>query len=192
VDTAVYRPTPRDEARRQLKLDPDALLLGFACENQEDPRKGGHLLEKALEACADLAVTTISVGGGNKGVGTISLGRIDSDTHLALFYSAVDAFVLPSLQDNLPNTILESMACGTPCIAFDCGGVPDMVRPEETGWLAACGDSSALAAAIREAAGNAPERERRGRAARALVESEFEARTQALHYAALYRQMKAC
>jgi glycosyltransferase involved in cell wall biosynthesis len=65
-----------------------------------------------------------------------------------MVYSAADVYVIPSLQDNLPSTVLESMACGTPVVGFDVGGIREMVRPGVTGVLATPGDPKALASAI--------------------------------------------
>ncbi len=56
------------------------------------------------------------------GLKTRYLGRLNDDISLALVYSAADVFVAPSIQDNLPNTVMESLACGTPCVAFKIGG----------------------------------------------------------------------
>ena len=67
---------------------------------------------------------------------TSFLGTIDNDERLALYYAAADAFLIPSLEDNLPYTVMESLSCGTPVIAFTTGGIPDMVRHEHNGYLA--------------------------------------------------------
>ena len=64
------------------------------------------------------------------------VGKLSDDVTLSLLYAAADVFVAPSIQDNLPNTILESMFCGTPCVAFNIGGIPDMVEHQQNGYLA--------------------------------------------------------
>lgn len=65
----------------------------------------------------------------------LHLGHVNSDRWFSLIYSTADVFVIPSLQDNLPNTVLESMACGTPVIGFAVGGISDMVRDRLTSLL---------------------------------------------------------
>jgi glycosyltransferase involved in cell wall biosynthesis len=64
-------------------------------------------------------------------------------------YNAVDVFLTPSLQDNLPNTIAEAMSCGTPCVGFDVGGIPEMIDHQENGYVARYRDAADLAAGIR-------------------------------------------
>lgn len=76
------------------------------------------------------------------------LGVVCDDRVLALAYSAADLMVVPSRQDNLPNTAIEPQACGTPVVAFDIGGLPDIVAHRETGWLAKAFDTEDLAAGI--------------------------------------------
>ena len=68
---------------------------------------------------------------------------------MALLYGAVDCFVTPSLQDNLPNTIAEAMSCGTPCVGFDSGGIPEMIDHLRNGYVARRADSADLAEGIR-------------------------------------------
>src|SRR5206468_12248001 len=73
------------------------------------------------------------------------LGRISNDEQLALNYAAADAFLIPSLEDNLPYTVMESLSCGTPVIAFTTGGIPDMVHHEYNGYLAKYRSSESFA-----------------------------------------------
>ena len=76
------------------------------------------------------------------------LGPIRDDQVLATAYVAADVMVVPSRQDNLPNTAVEAQACGTPVAAFSVGGLPDIVQHKETGWLAPAFDTSDLARGI--------------------------------------------
>jgi glycosyltransferase involved in cell wall biosynthesis len=107
----------------------------------------------ALTLLEDDDVMCITVGDSRgvtipEGVNVQQLGRLSDDRIVSLAYSAADIFVCPSHQDNLPNTVLESIASGTPCVAFDVGGMPDMIKEGETGWLAERLDSQSLSAAI--------------------------------------------
>ncbi len=114
-------------------------------------RKGFDILvESLMHLPQDLhiliagAVNTAQV----KGLKFQALGHISNDGILSLAYSAADLFVCPSLEDNLPNTVLEALACGTPVVGFKVGGLFDMVRPRQTGWLAEKCEAIPLAEAI--------------------------------------------
>jgi glycosyltransferase involved in cell wall biosynthesis len=85
-----------------------------------------------------------------------SMGSISDDSDLSRLYSAADIFICPSRSDNLPNTILESLSCGVPVIGSNTGGIPDMVRPGETGWLFESGDIDACALSIQQAIADRP------------------------------------
>jgi len=98
-------------------------------------------------------------------------------------------FAIPSLQDNLPNTVLEAMACGTPVAGFAAGGVGEAVIDGQTGLLASTGDSIALAIALRRLLEDRPLARALGQEARRRVEKEYTVRLQALRYAALYQEM---
>src|SRR5579863_2932011 len=100
------------------------------------------------------------------------LGTISDDEWLALCYSAADAFLIPSLEDNLPNTVMESLACGTPVIAFTTGGIPDMVKHEQNGYLAEYRSSESFADSM-EWIINHPDRERLQQQARQTVMDNF-------------------
>jgi glycosyltransferase involved in cell wall biosynthesis len=134
-------------------LAQDKTCFLFGADHGGEKRKGFAELAVALNLLPPSEVQFASFGeaGGmfdHLPVQVKSFGRISSDQKLATIYAAADAFLLPSLEDNLPNMIIESMACGTPVIGFDAGGIPDLVTPE-TGVLVRAGDSRALADAIR-------------------------------------------
>ena len=78
----------------------------------------------------------------------IYFGRVDNEERMATIYSSADVVVAPSLEDNLPNVVLEALACGTPVVAFAAGGIPDAINHKRNGWLAAVGDAEDLAAGI--------------------------------------------
>ena len=119
----------------------DLIVFFGAMSATSDRRKGFHLLLPALQKLSqfqvwqdrlELAVFGASqpINPPNFGFRTHYLGRLNDDISLALVYSAADVFVAPSIQDNLPNTVMEALACGTPCVAFKIGGMPDMIEHE--------------------------------------------------------------
>jgi glycosyltransferase involved in cell wall biosynthesis len=110
---------------------------------------------------------------------------------MARAYADADLFVLPTRADNLPNTVLESLACGTPVVSFDVGGVGDAVRHLGTGWLAPPEDVESLATGIRTLLADDELRARLGRNARALAEQEWDSRVEAERFAALYEELVA-
>jgi glycosyltransferase involved in cell wall biosynthesis len=154
LDTGVFAPVGQAAARTALRVPVGARIVLFLADELAAERKGFGLLCQALaglEGVPDLFL--ISVGSHQPAldlpVPQLHLGRVEHDRLLALVYSAADVFALPSLQDNLPNTALEALACGTPVVGFAAGGVPDVVRDGETGWLAPPGDVDGLRAALK-------------------------------------------
>lgn len=149
VDTAVFKPVDRRLARGILNLDPAKRYVLFgAVSSTTDRRKGFHLLQAALQQLAAQPNirqdTELLVFGAyppsrppDLGLPTHYLGHFHDDASLALLYSAADVFAAPSLQDNLPNTVVESLTCGTPVVAFDVGGMPDLIENGHSGFLAA-------------------------------------------------------
>ncbi|WP_345786217.1 glycosyltransferase [Coraliomargarita algicola] len=191
IDTATFAPIDKYQARAALGLPRDKKIVGFACESVADPRKGGQLLQQALLGIEDADLVRVSVGTSaiEASERHIALGRLDSDEKLALFYSSLDLFAVPSLQDNLPNTVLESMACGTPCVGFDVGGLPDMIRPGHTGFLAPVGDVQALSAQISKAVSDCGQLEVYGANCREVALNEYTLELQAKRYIDLYQQL---
>lgn len=147
IDTHAWSPMPRSMAREVLGLPLDAPLLLFgAIGGGQDPRKGFDLLKHALEHLhtqGKLADLQLVVFGQKKPEAAPSLGfpvhytgHLSDNVSLRCLYSAADAMVIPSRLDNLPNTGLEAQACGTPVIAFNTGGMRDIVEHKIDGYLA--------------------------------------------------------
>jgi len=120
----------------------------------------------------------------------VSLGYLDSDEKVRNIYAAADIFILPSSEDNLPNTMLEALSCGTPVIAFEVGGLPDVVIDNENGKLAAPGDVKQLAQAILELAFNSEQRARMAQEGRKKIVAEYSLDVQAKRYLALYNDLQ--
>ena len=191
LDTHQYSPVDRIAARRALNLDPEKKIVLFGAAAIGNRRKGLHeLLEAWAELPAD-SVQGLMFGSGEApvvpdGLAPIRhLGFISESEKLRLVYSAADLFVLPSLEDNLPQTGLESMSCGTPVVAFDAGGIPDYVRPGHTGLLAPAGDAKSLAAQIRVLLDHPELRERMGRTAREVMVREHSRPVESARYSEL-------
>ena len=104
-------------------------------------------------------------------------------------YGAADLFVCPSLQDNLPLTVVEAMSCGTPVVGFDVGGIPDMVRPDVTGSLVPPGNVAALGAAIAKLLEDDPLRREMSANCRRVAVEEYALEVQARRYVELYERL---
>lgn len=148
IDQTVFFPKDKKWVRQKLNLPVDKILLLFGAVNLNDPRKGINFLIDALQkiqtASKELSYQIELVLVGNEKASPIRiqgftihrLGSIQSESAMSEIYSASDCYVLPSLEDNLPNTIIESLSCGTPVVAFSSGGIPEMIQHKRTGYLA--------------------------------------------------------
>jgi hypothetical protein len=177
----------------------------FGADNIMEPRKGVKTLLGAMQVCAGDAkfgaaiqsgdVRFLSFGMNGRAFGNLpwvkNLGRISGDENMCAAYSAADVFLCPTLEDNLPNTILESMSCGTPAIASRVGGVPDMITDGVDGWMFPRGDASALAKRILSAFKDREGLKKTGSAARRTIEERFRLELQAKMYAELYSGLVA-
>lgn len=195
LETDVFTPTDRAEARRSFNLSPDQKLIVFVAHVVTDPRKGLALLDEALCRLGpqrDLALLMVGLGTPALKAPVVQLksGLISDDATMSRLYSAADLVVVPSLEDNLPNTVLEAMASGTPVVGFHSGGIPDMITPGETGFLAEAGDTASLARAIAEAFADPVRLSAMGRSARARVEREHTLAAQANRYRDLYHSLR--
>lgn len=155
LDTEIFAPRERDFCRSVLGLPSNAFLVAFGAINgEDDPRKGFDLLRSALERAhilhPEMQIHAVVFGqsaprGGDLSVPVKWMGHLYDDVTLSLLYSAVDVVIVPSRQENLPQTATEAQACGCPVLAFDCTGLPDAVVHKETGYLARPFDAADLA-----------------------------------------------
>jgi len=193
LDTESFRPVERHAAREYFGLSPDMPVLLFGAQWVTDLRKGGDLLCEALKRL-DRPCTLLVFGQGKlpleaaPNVTVRQFGSLADDISLAMLYSAADVFLCPSREDNLPNTVAEAFACGTPCIAFDINGLPDMIEHQKNGWLARPFDSADLAEGIRWLVQH-PQPEQLRRAAREKAVSEYSMALMEERYVALYTDL---
>lgn len=155
IDTSQFKPIDKTSARAAFNLPADKKLVLFgAFGGTNDPRKGFSYLRDALKHLPEAADVELVVFGAEQpqnlavNLSVHQVGRLQDGVSIALLYAACDVFVLPSMQDNLPNTLLESLACGTPCVAFDTGGIPDLIQHQENGYLATLRDTDDLSHGI--------------------------------------------
>ncbi|MBO7098733.1 MAG: glycosyltransferase [Bacteroidaceae bacterium] len=138
----IFRYIDQQEARKKLGLPLDEKIILFCSQRLNDERKGYSYLQQALEKLSTLnsQLSTVCIGKGGR--------YISSPEEMATMYAAADVFVIPSLQDNLPNTIAEAMSCGTPCVGFNVGGIPEMIDHQQNGYVAKYKDVTDLAEGI--------------------------------------------
>lgn len=191
----VFAPLSKPDAKAALGLDPSKIWLGLSAASF-DLRKGSDILMDAM-AIMRRSDFGIVLWGSSKNmrvpdcVEIFSAGYVREESRQALLYSACDLFVCPSRIDNLPNTVLESMACGTPVIASDVGGIPEMVRPGQTGWLYTPNTAAECARAFQEANHDREDWPVFGKRCRDTVEAEFSLDQQAASYLELYLEMSS-
>ena len=160
IDTDVFKPMDKQEARTKHGLPADKKLLLFGAQRITDKRKGFDFL---VEACEHISMHhpslpeilgVVVLGGDAESVKealplpVYTVNYLSNEAEIAELYNAVDLFVTPSLQDNLPNTIVEAMACGTPCVGFNVGGIPEMISHKQDGYVADYCDSIDFAQGI--------------------------------------------
>ena len=160
IDSDIFSPMDQQVARTQHGLPTDKRLILFGAQRITDERKGfrylteacTHIVKKYPELSSRLGVVVL--GGDAQQVRSAlpfpvyTINYLNDESDIASLYNAADLFVTPSLQDNLPNTIVEAMSCGTPCVGFDVGGIPEMVDHQVNGYVATYRDGEDLADGI--------------------------------------------
>ncbi|MCK9352703.1 MAG: glycosyltransferase [Gallionella sp.] len=199
IDLKRFHPLDRKQARSILRLREDRRYVLFgAISSTSDARKGFHLLLPAIRRLAAMPEfagnTELLIFGANAPVNPVDfglpvhyMGHLYDEISLAILYSAADVFASPSMQDNLPNTLVEALACGTPCVAFDIGGMQDLIEHEKTGYLVNAYDIEGLSAGLAQALADDGDSKRE--ACRAKAEKSFGELVVAEKYLALYREM---
>lgn len=148
INTNLFKPLNKQEARSKCMLPQDKKLILFGSVKITDKRKGiDYLIESCrilAEKHPELKETLGVVVFGNQSqqleaqlpFKAYPLNYVNNEHDMVNVYNAVDLFVIPSLEDNLPNTIMEAMACGIPCVGFNVGGIPEMIDHLHNGYVA--------------------------------------------------------
>jgi glycosyltransferase involved in cell wall biosynthesis len=192
LDTDLFSPRNRAVARSALQVPENARVVLFIAHSAVDRRKGFTLLAEAMAGMGGIDdLFLLSLGEGKPTLKVeiphLHLGYINDDRLLSLVYSSADIFAFPSSQDNLPNSIVESMACGTPVVAYDVGGVVDLVRHGKTGLLAPPRDVRALRSAIVELLKDPAKRDEMAAQCRRVAREEYSYQVQVRRHVDLYK-----
>ncbi|MGA9377421.1 MAG: glycosyltransferase family 4 protein, partial [Phormidium sp.] len=198
IDTQAYQPLDSQQCKTILGIPEGKKVLLFGAGSIRDPRKGGDLLLQALQNLPNsLKSETILLTLGDEseeiseqvGMETLNLGYVVSDRLKSIAFSAADLFVIPTRADNLPLMLQESIACGTPIVSFKIGGVPDIVRPGITGYLAEPENAFDLSQGIIEIMEDKKLREQMSQQCRAIAMQEYSLLIQAQRYIKLYNKI---
>ena len=199
IDTYIYKEASKVEARQHLGLPHDKQIILFVSQRVTNRNKGINYL---VEACQLLVKqypdmqerTGVAILGGHaeetEGLlpfETYPLGYVSDERRIVDVYNAADTFVLPSLSENLPNTIMEAMACGVPCIGFKVGGIPEEIDHQKNGYVAAYCDAQDLARGLRWVLAEA-DYEALSKAAVTKVKRSYSQQSVALKYTEVYNE----
>jgi len=178
--------------RKQRGIGIDDFVLLFISDKLDNRRKGFDLLLDALPFLDKMPMTILTVGEGeiknnNKGLKIVPLGRISTFAEMAACYAMSDVFVMPSREDNLPNVMLESFACGTPVVSFAIGGMTEHIKENFNGCLAEEISGKSLAEAIKKVYVRRDDYDRS--IIREYAEENFNFQKQAEAYTLTYREL---
>ena len=196
VDTDIFYPTCKNKAKIYFGISTDSIVLTFGVMSHTERRKGFNELYQSVKLLKENYKGNkelIALFFGNDGcddfpIDIINLGHIGDQNKLSLIYSAADIFILPSLEDNLPNTILESLACQTPIIAFDTGGAKDIIN-NTNGSIVKKGSIQGLYESIHNMILDDAGRISRGKNGRELIVSSYQLHHQANQYKNLFQEI---
>lgn len=155
VPLDIYKPIEKSVARRILNLPEGKKIVLFVADSLDSKRKGMNTLCDAIVSLRNENLLFVSMGGGklpiDSSVEYQSLGSMADDTSLAIAYASADVVVVPSIEDNSPNTIIESFACGRPVVGMAVGGIPQLISSSGLGVIVKEATAKALADGILEA-----------------------------------------
>ena len=200
IPTSLFHPMDKRESREALQLPTEGKLLLFGSVKLTDKRKG---IDYMVEACHLLAkqypelkeeLGIVAVGMHAAELQPLvpfkvhNMGYVREEQRLVQIYNAADLYVIPSLDENLPNTIMEAMACGTPCVGFPTGGIPEMIDHLQNGYLTNTQTAEELAKGIYTLL-TTPSYGTLSRQAVAKVNSSYSESAVAHQYSQLYAQL---
>lgn len=206
LDENVFFPTEKKEVREKLNINSEIFIILIGAMTGKEKRKGFSQLFTYLKLLKkDANINNLITNGKIKiacfgepsdalkelEIEVINWGNIDDDRDLSLIYSAADIFILPSLEDNFPNTMLEAMSCATPVISFAVGGMIDLIKDDINGVLIPAYNLDLMATKIIELINNPKKCRIMGMNARREIETNYRLSIQAEKYSNLYNDLLA-
>lgn len=200
VETDLFKPLPKEAMRQLWGFPADARLILIGTAMFDEGRRGSKIVRNLLQAIGDargsLDISVVFFGGRNpafesdirKHLPLHAVGYIADKHLLATLYNAVDILLHPALEENLSNSVMESVACGTPAFCYDIGGLSDVVRSGTSGCLVAREDVGALAASVVDYLRDTSRHEPMRASCRAVMEGAFTAQHETDALLELYRK----
>ena len=158
IDTSLFHPMDKSLCRKKFNLPNDKKLILFGAVKISDERKGIYYLIKTVELLSQKSgaddMELVIFGKSNRDLSDLFAlkvnypGYLSNEEDIVALYNTADAYVIPSLDENLPNTIMEAMACGIPCVGFETGGIPEMIDHQQNGYISKYQDPEDLATGI--------------------------------------------
>lgn len=197
INLEIFHPRDKQEARRKFGIDLHVKVILFSAHGLDhNPRKGSDLLIQALNHLGSMknALLVLAGEGGQSFLNAVPmpvklLGYHEDQNIMAQIYSSADVIAVPSIVENLPNNLLESMACSTPAVAFDAGGISDAVHHMKTGYLAKQGDSADFANGLGLLLKDTTLRDHLAKNALALIEDSFSKEKEIESFEKLYEKL---
>ena len=202
INTRIYHPQDQAEARREAGLPVAGRIILFVSQKVTDERKGvtyfieavQELLHQHPELAEDTHIAMLGSHADDVAerlpLPTQALGYLSDERQIVAVYNAADVFVTPSLEDNLPNTIMESLACGVPCVGFRVGGIPEMIDHQKNGYVAELRNAADLARGMGWVLAEADRDRLRAEALRKVAQS-YSQSSVSLRYSEVYQEALA-
>ena len=194
INASVFCQKEKVACRKELNLPLDKYLILFGALNVTDSRKGVDYLIRSLFLLRRKDIELVVFGQIKQEIKSMfpipihSMGYLSDEVKISILYNAVDLFVTSSLDENLPNTIMEAMACGTPCVGFRTGGIPEMIDHKRNGYVADYKDAEDLARGIRWVL-DYPDKARLSEACVEKVQREYAEEVVVKRYIDLYNEL---
>ena len=193
LDVEQYKPVEKSIARKALRIPEGRFVVGFACLDVNEKRKGAKQLMEALKAFPSKEIILLVLGTGKWPASefeTITIGSLFSPRLQSVFYSALDVFAMPSMDETFGNTAIEAMACQTPVVAYSTGGLADIITNGETGLMERdIGSIAGLTQMLSWMQTHPMERAAMGIAARQRVVEKFSDALMARRYMSFYQEL---